>query len=341
MSADHNAASVDLVHVLRGNLVESVHRGSVVVMEGDRTLLSVGDPERVVYYRSTAKPLQALVVVTSGAADRFGFDDEELAIVAGSHNASPHHLDVVRSVLDKAGLDESALLCGGHWSIDTKLARRQCAEHGADLDPLPAIWSNCSGKHAGMLAAAKALDVPTEGYLSHDHPVQVAITDVIAAFGGVASATVALGFDGCGAPVHAVDLNAMAASMVRLGRPDGALAATLSEAAMRLGKAISAHPDMIAGEGRFDTDLMQTASKRILSKGGAEGVHGISVPDRGLGIAVKVDDGKDRGYRQVLIELLRRYDVLSDAEAAALAERHGRTIRNFGGSEVGRLEVAI
>jgi len=335
------SAAPDLVHVHRGDLVESVHRGTFVVLEGETTLLSAGIPELVTYYRSTAKPLQALAVVTSGAADRFGFDDEALAIAAGSHNASPRHLAVVADMLAKLGLDESHLGCGGHWSIDAKLARHQCAQHGPDLDPLPPLWSNCSGKHAGMLAAARSLDAPTEGYLAFDHPVQEEIHRLVAAFGGVPVESLVLAVDGCGAPAHGLSVHAMAHSMQRLGSPGAELAPADAEAARRVGAAMTLHPDMVAGEGRFDTDLMKTAGTRILAKAGAEGVHGLAVPDRNLGLAVKVEDGKDRGYRQLVIELLRRLEVLSDAEADALAERHGRTIRNFAGTAVGRLEVVV
>ncbi len=334
------STSVPLVHVRRGGRLESVHCGSYVLLDGDQIVEAAGDPHHVAYYRSTAKPFQAMVVLTSGAAERFDFTAEEVAIAAGSHNASPHHLGVVRSMLAKAGVPEDALGCGGHWSIDPELARRQAREYGTRPDPLPRIWSNCSGKHAGMLAAARALGASLETYLDPDHPVQAQITGIVAAFAGLAVEDVGVATDGCGAPIHAVSVEAMARSMMRLGNPAG-LEARYAEAAERMGAAMSAHPEMIAGDGRFDTDLMTSSSVRLLSKGGAEGIHGIAVPERQLGLAVHVDDGNDRGYRQLVIALLLRRGVLTQEEADGLAERHGRTIRNWTGAQVGALEVVI
>jgi L-asparaginase II len=338
---DAGKSSADLLHVHRGGLIESIHRGTVVVMEGDEVVFSAGDPGLVTYYRSTAKLFQALPLVTSGAVERFGLEPRALALAAGSHSAAPEHLAVAREMLRKAGLSESDLRCGGHWSINGCQGRHQAVEIGPDAKELPAIWSNCSGKHAGMLASARAMDAPAAGYLDPSHPIQVEICRVIGQFCGLDPNEITLGIDGCGAPVHGVSMEQMAVSLVRFGDPELVKDAALADAARRVGAAISAHPLMLAGEKRFDTDLMQSAATRLLSKAGAEGVHGVAVPGRRLGIAVKVDDGKDRGNRLVVIELLRRFGVLSEAEAEGLAERHGRTIRNFAGADVGRLEVVV
>lgn len=334
------STSVPLVHVRRGGRLESVHRGSFVLLDGEQIIEAAGDPHHVAYYRSTSKPFQAMVAVTSGAADRYGLTPEELAIAAGSHNAAPHHLGVVRSILDKAGVDKSALGCGGHWSINPPLARRQAREFGTRPDPLPPIWSNCSGKHAAMLAAARAMNAPLDTYLDPSHPVQQEITAIIAAFAGMQVEDVGLGTDGCGAPTHAVSVLNMARSMMQLGRPE-TVAEPYREAGVRIGDAMSANPDMVAGEQRFDTDLMEAASMRILAKAGAEGIHGLAVPDRHFGLAVQIDDGSDRGYRQLVIALLLRHGVLSQEEADGLAERHGRTIKNWMGAEVGALHVVV
>ena len=185
------------------------------------------------------------------------------------------------------------------------------------------------------------MGVPTEGYLAHDHPVQQLIHEHVAAFAGVPVASLELAVDGCGAPAHGVTLRAMALSLQRFGRPDGQVPDELARAALRIGAAMSRHPDLVAGEGRFDTELMRAARTPLLAKAGAEGVHALAVPERNLALAVKVEDGSDRGYRQVVIELLRRLEILRDAEAEALAERHGRSIKNFAGAQVGRLEVVL
>ncbi len=333
-------APVPLVHVSRGGRLECVHRGHYVIVQDGLVVEQAGDAGFQTYYRSTSKPFQSMACITSGAADRFGFTPAMLALAAGSHNSEPAQLEVARGMLAAAGVEESALCCGGHWSINKQVARAQVLEVGADADPLPAIWSNCSGKHASMLASAVALEAPLGTYVDPVHPAQLEITRVIAACAGVEPEAIGIGCDGCGAPVHAVSLEAMARSLWRLGDP-ASLPAELGDAAERVGQAMSEHPGMVAGAKRFDTDLMETASMRILSKGGAEGVHGLAVPRLKLGLALKVEDGSDRGYRLVVIELLRRYGALTSEEAEVLAQRHGRTIRNLAVTEVGHLTVEI
>ena len=326
-----------LVRVLRGGLEESTHRGALVVVEDGRETVVRGDPARVVFYRSASKPLQALELVRSGAADAFGLTAAEIALAAGSHNAEPRHVAAARSILSKAGVPEDALRCGGHRSVNAEVAFAQ----RKDGVPVTSILSNCSGKHAGMLAAAKHRGDPLDGYLDPSHPVQSAIRDHVAACAGIHPAAIHVGIDGCGAPAFALPLRAMAQSLATFGAPDG-LDEPLRAAARRVVAAMHAHPEMVAGDERFDTDLMLTAKGRILAKAGAEGVHVVAVPARKMALAVKVDDGSDRGYRAVVIEILRREGVLSDAEAKGLRSRHAPDVqKNLAGVPVGRLEVAF
>jgi len=330
-------SSVPLVSVRRGGREESLHRGSVAVWEGDGLRAALGDPARITFYRSSSKPLQALVGVHGGAVDAFHLTEAELALAAGSHSGADVHVAAARSVLAKAAVPEAALGCGGHWSIDADVAQRQRI---ACKRPL-SVHSNCSGKHALMLAGAQHLGAPLEEYLFPDHPLQRRIRADVALFAGLPVEQVAVTVDGCGAPTFAVPLAAAARSIARFGAPDG-LPDGLVRAARRVGAAMRAHPEMVAGEGRFDTDLMRTAKGRILAKGGAEGVHVVAVPERRLGIVVKVDDGSDRGYRLVVVEILRRLGLLTDAEAAGLAERQGqKTQKNFAGREVGDLTMLL
>lgn len=333
------ASPIPLVHVLRGGRIECIHHGSYVLVQDGLVLESAGKPTRAAYFRSTAKPFQSMACVLSGAADQFDFTPAMLALAAGSHNGEPEQVAVARAMLEQAGVDEDALQCGGHRSIDSKTARQQIVELGPEA-PFPAVWSNCSGKHASMLASAVADGAPLGTYLDPVHPVQLRITDIIARCAEVDPAHIGIGVDGCGAPVHDLPLVAMARAMHRLGCPDG-LPEAMADAARRVAAAMSAHPGMVGGLRRFDTDLMETAGAVLLAKAGAEGVHGVAVPHRKLGLAVKVEDGSDRGYRQVVIELLRRHGALTTAEADALSERHGRTVKNFAGAEVGRLAVMI
>ena len=327
--------SVVLVRVTRAGRVESFHRGALAVVEEDATTLVRGDAERVVFYRSASKPIQALELVASGAADAFRLTPEEIAIAAGSHSGEPRHLAAVRSILAKSGVPESALRCGGHRSIDADVAFAQ----RRDGVPVTSILSNCSGKHAGMLAAAKHRGAPLEGYLAPDHPVQRAILDHAAFLSGVPAAAFVVGVDGCGAPAFAIPLTAIARSIARFVAPSG-LPPTLRAAAERVRDAMLAHPEMVAGEGRFDTDLMRAGKGRILAKAGAEGVHVAAIPDRALALAVKVDDGSDRGYRAVVIDELRRRGALTPDDAAALRAKHApEEVRSLAGVPAGRLET--
>jgi L-asparaginase II len=333
-----------LVRILRGGIEESTHRGAFVLVEDGRVSLSRGHPERVVFYRSASKPLQALELVLSGAADAFGLSPSEIAIAAGSHSGEPRHLETVRSLLRKADVPESALRCGGHRSINPEIAFAQ----RRDSTPVTSILSNCSGKHAGMLAAARHRGEPLDGYMDIAHPVQQAIVDHVAAFCGIDRTHVAAGVDGCGAPALAVPLDAMAFSIARIADPDGPatgagggrLRDDLAAAARRVAAAMLASPEMVAGEGRFDTDLMLAGRGAILAKAGAEGVHVTALPGRRTALAIKVDDGSDRGYRPVVLSLLARLGALDGAAFASLSKKHALlAIPNMAGREVGRVEV--
>jgi L-asparaginase II len=327
-------ASETLVRVTRGGVVESTHRGAVVLVEDGRETLVLGDPDRVVFYRSANKPLQAIEVVACGAADAFGLAPAELAIAAGSHSGEPRHLETVRSLLAKAGVPESALRCGGHRSSNPSVAFAQ----RRDGVPVTSILSNCSGKHAAMLASAKHRGAPLEGYLDPAHPVQASIRAHVAAFAGIAPEALHVGVDGCGAPAFALPLRAMARSIATFGAPRG-VAEPLARAARRIAAAMLAHPEMVAGEERFDTDLMRAGEGRVLAKAGAEGVHGCAVPARAAGFAVKVDDGSDRGYRTVVLDLLVRLGGLSREAADRLAAAHApRAITSLAGAPAGTLE---
>lgn len=326
-----------LVRVHRGPLVESVHRGTIVVVRKDDVLLAWGDPDAVVHYRSASKAIQALVGVTSGAADALGIDDEALAIAAGSHNAEDAQLTVVRRILEKADLDESVLQCAGHYSIDRALAFRQ----RKTTETPPAIWSNCSGKHALMLATAIHLGLPLDTVLDPEHAVQREIRRHVAALAGLDVAQVEVGFDNCGAPAFGVPMHAMALSLSRLVAPEG-LEPGLGAACRRVTKATLDHPTMVGGTARFDTDVMEACGGGLTAKAGAEGVHVWAVANDGMAMAIKVEDGHDRGYRLPVLGILEALGLVEPEAARALRERHADpTIRSAAGREIGRLEIAL
>ena len=328
---------VPLLHVTRCGVLESVHHGSVVVVERGRTVVARGDVDQTVYYRSTSKPMQALVGITSGAADAFGFDEAELALAAGSHSTRPEHLETARRILEKAGVPEDLLGCGGHYAFDLETRTKQRSE---GLEPVP-LWSNCSGKHAMMLAVAKHWGLGLDDYLSPDHPVQREIRRHVALMCDVDEERVSTGVDGCSAPAFAVPLSGMALSLARLADPDG-LPDDMADGLRRIGQAMEKYPEMVGGPGRFDTDLMSSSEAVLLAKAGAEGVHGVAAPPRGLGLAVKVTDGSDRGYRLVVLTMLRRLGLLTEDELQDIASRQcSPVVKTISKDPVGTLEVVL
>jgi L-asparaginase II len=333
--------SAPLVEVRRGPLVESRHRGHVAVVDGaGRFVARLGDPEAVTFLRSSAKPLQALPLVTTGTADRFGFDERELALACASHSGQDLHAETAAAMLRKIGLDASSLKCGVHEPFDPETARL-LRERGET----PSILrNNCSGKHAGMLAVALHLGAPPEAYDDPGGPVQQAILRTVAQFSGLPAEEIPVGIDGCGVPVFGMPVRAMALTYVRLAAPPADFDEPTRRAAARLVSAMSSHPEMIGGTvERFDTQVMRAARGRLISKVGAEGVYTAGVlPSEewpaGLGLAFKIEDGEDRRARPtVAIECLRQLGVLNEDALEALAPYAKFPIRNHRGEIVGQI----
>ncbi len=331
-------APAPLVEVRRGPIVESRHRGHVVAVDGNGQVVArLGNPETVTYLRSSAKPHQAVPLVASGAADRFGFDARELAAACGSHSGEPVHEETVAGMLRKLGLSEDALKCGAHepFSREAALELRRRGQ------PPRVLQNNCSGKHTGMLALALHLGAPTETYDHPDNPVQRLIARTVAEFSGVPEVDIAIGVDGCGVPVFGVSVSAMALMYARLVSPPADFPPETRRACERLVAAMTGHPEMVGGTSeRLDTELMR-AAPGIISKVGAEGVYTVGVGacarwPRGLGLALKIEDGEDRRARPtVVIESLRQLSALGANALDALAPYARFTVCNHRGDEVG------
>jgi L-asparaginase II len=322
-----------LVEVVRGAIVESRHAGAVAVADvRGHLVVALGDVERPVFPRSAVKALQAIPLVESGAADAFGLGDEELAVACASHSGDPVHIEAVRSLLAKAGLDESYLVCGAHWPVSDK-AMRVLMRAGHAPQP---VHNNCSGKHAGMLAASVHLGLNPRGYERPDHPLQAMISGIISETCGVRLDRGGMGVDGCSVPTWSLPLGALAYGFARLGSGEG-LAPARSDAAARLVGACLEAPVLVAGEGRFDTIAMRALAPVLFVKGGAEGVHCASLPELGLGVALKVDDGAKRGAERALAELLAAF--LPEARMA-LAEQLDGEMHNWRGISVGRVTAS-
>jgi L-asparaginase II len=338
-----------IVETLRGAIVESRHRVSVAAVDADGELIAwTGDPDLVTYWRSCAKLVQVLPLLTDGAAAALGITDAEIAVACASHNGEPRHIEVVEGLLRKAGCTENDLACGPHSSLSPAVARA-LAERG---ERPRKIHSNCSGKHAGMLALARFHGWPTADYRRPGHPVQRRLLAEVARWTGVPEPRLGQGVDGCGVVSFALPLRNMALAYARLGvgfqvsgvgvsqaghrTPDtGHL---LSEAAERVIRSILADPFLVAGTGRLCTEVISGSGGRVLAKIGADGVYCVAIPEARLGVALKVEDGDVESARPALLATL---EALAPGVVHVAESFRAPVIRNTLGEEVGHLAANI
>ncbi|HEV7889818.1 MAG TPA: asparaginase [Pyrinomonadaceae bacterium] len=336
--------SAPLVEVWRGRVVESRHRGHVAAVDDGRLVARAGEPETITYLRSSGKPFQALPLLTSGAADRFGFDEAEIAVACGSHSGEDLHAETVARMLEKIGLNESFLKCGTHEPFDRATAER-LRERG---ESPTALRNNCSGKHTGMLALALHLGARPEEYDHAESPVQQSILRAVAKFAGLPAGEIAVGTDGCGVPVFGMGVRAMALMYARLASPPADFDEETRRACERITGAMTAHPEMVGGtRERFDTEVMRACGGCIVSKIGAEGIYTAAVlPSerwpRGLGLAFKIEDGEDRRARSTIaIESLRQLDVLNEDAQKTLRPYASFLVKNHRGENVGEIRASF
>jgi len=321
-----------LANVTRGGRVESQHFGHVVVVNAEgRILFALGDPRFVTFIRSAAKPFQAMPLYEDAVPEIFGFRDEEMAVVMSSHNGEAKHVDAVTNILRKIGCAPEHLQCGIHQPLGPHVVR--------DLklrgEKPGVLHNNCSGKHAGMLAACINRGWPVEHYLDPNHPHQQRILHTIARWAWMPAQDIGVGIDGCSAPVFAMPLFNMAR-----------MYATLVDAGegipQRIVQTMTETPDMIAGEERFDTDLMRVTNGRLVAKIGAEGVQCVGVTnDHRLGMAIKMSDGSHRAVSAVALHVLRKLGLVTENEFEQLVMYQRVPIRNHRQIETGGVEAAI
>jgi len=315
-----------VAEVTRGGIVESRHRGAYAVVDQTGHVVSAeGGIAANVYPRSAVKAFQCLAVVESGAADRFGFTEEEVALCCASHNGEPEHVRVARAMLAKAGNGEDLYECGAHWPSHES-SRMALIRHGENCG---AVHNNCSGKHAGMLALARQLGADPEGYTKLEHPVQRLIAATMGRVCDVNLDAQPVGIDGCSVPTWAMALRNLALGFARFADPGFA-------AARRIIEAVRAHPFMVGGTGDFDTLIME-AVPRVFVKTGAEGVYCACVPHAGLGIALKVDDGASRASEVAIASVLSGLDVWTEEEKAALERFRRKPLHNWRQIAVGEV----
>ncbi|WP_417783872.1 asparaginase [Terasakiella pusilla] len=323
-----------LVEVTRGGITESRHRGSYCVVDKDAQVIrKAGDIDTPVFPRSSIKAIQALVMMESGAADAFGFSDEEIALACASHGGEVQHVGVAQSMLNKMGLTKELLKCGSHWPMN-EAAGRHLAMEGETPN---ALHNNCSGKHSGFLAYLKHMKVNPVGYTEPDHPLQQAIRKALEEVCEVDLSDAPCGIDGCAIPTWAVPLKNQALGFSKFAAPDGRVSPERAVAMTRITQAIFNAPFMVAGTDRYCSRMMAAFPKKLFVKVGAEGVFAAFVPELGYGIAVKCDDGTYRGAEIILSALLVDLGVVSpaDMEKAGVADLLEKPLLNRNGTVVG------
>ncbi len=328
----HNPVTVE---VTRGNLVESRHRGMAVVVDGDGAVLfSAGDIESGVFPRSACKAMQALPLMESGAADAYGFGNRELALACSSHSGEDAHVQLAAAMLAKAGRDVETLECGAHWSSDQKTIIHQART----LDKPTALHNNCSGKHSGFVCTCVHTGTDPKGYVGYDHPLQQDIRATMESLTGTALGHDNCGTDGCSIPNYAVPLKNLAHGFAKMATGQG-LEAGRAKAFRRLIDACMAEPFYMAGTGRTCTRLMELAPGQIFAKTGAEGVFVAALPEQGIAMAVKCEDGTTRAAEAMIAALLARYSEKDSAQQQALLGMANRSMKNWNGIHVGDIRV--
>lgn len=324
-----------LVEVTRGTRVESRHRGMVVAVDGDgKVAFARGDIEAAVFPRSACKAMQALPLVEGGAADAYGFGAKELALACASHSGEPRHVALASSMLSAAGRDADVLECGAHWSFYQPVL----IEQARTMEHPTCLHNNCSGKHAGFVCAACHAGIDPAGYVGYDHPIQAEIRGVMENLTGAPLGQDTCGTDGCSIPTYAVPLQALAYGFARMATGSG-LPPARAKAARRLVDACMAEPFYVAGTGRFCTRVMELAPGRIFAKTGAEGVFCAAVPEKGIAIALKCEDGTTRAAESMVAATLARFFDHDPDVAGALMRQANHAMKNWNGLHVGDVRV--
>lgn len=322
------------VEVLRGSLIESRHRIHTAVVDAEgRLRASTGDPDLITFFRSAAKPFQALPLVQDGVVERLGLTHEELALCCGSHSAEARHLLVLEAMLVKAGVNGEALACGPHEPFSAA-TRRDLAEAG--LEPRR-LHNNCSGKHVGMMALARVRGWDPAGYQHLEHPVQGRMLAEVSHWVDLPPEAIAIARDGCGVVCFGLPIRGMALAYARLA----AASRRGEDAPAAVVHAMVTHPEMVAGEDRLCTDLMRRTEGRIFAKIGAEGVYCVGVPGAELGVALKVEDGAMRAVAPAVLAVLRQLHLISEDDLGALHRHAYPALVNSCSETVGQLRPHI
>ncbi|QGZ57272.1 asparaginase [Paraburkholderia acidiphila] len=333
------------VKVLRGEVIETTHVAHIAVVDAQgRLLYALGNPHRMTLVRSAAKPAQALAVAETGALERFGFDDADLALMCASHSSEDRHIERTRAMLAKVSAAESDLRCGGHPPLSDAVYKAWIKR---DFTP-GAVCSNCSGKHAGMLAGARSIGAALADYHLPSHPLQQHVKRVVAEVCDLPETGVEWGIDGCNLPTPAFPLDRLARLFVKLAdAQDQVHTATdsRSQALAHIYRAMTSYPELVAGEGRFCTTLMSAFEGALVGKLGAAGSYAIGVRASAataahtggpaLGIAVKIEDGDLTALHATVVEVLRQLGIGTSNQLGQLSKFDAPRVVNTMGVETG------
>ncbi|RQD71232.1 MAG: asparaginase [Tindallia sp. MSAO_Bac2] len=328
--------TIELVHASRNSYVENIYRGDVVVVNREGSILfELGDGKKRSYWRSSAKPFQILPFVEAGGIEKYNISGEELALMCASHGGEPEHVQAVEKLLRKIGFSEDDLRCGAAVPMYQPAANEVLRQQKKWTQ----LHNCCSGKHAGMLAMADLKGYSTENYERIEHPVQQEALQVTSEFTDIPMEDIGIGVDGCGAPIFYLPLDKMAKTYALLSEPEILSDKKRSDALVVIGKAMTEYPWYVAGTGRLDTILMEVSKGRLLAKLGADGVYCVSVMGEGIGIALKIECGVIRAIEPVIVELLRRLEYISDAEAQEMCRQLDFGIYNHRKEVIGILKT--
>ncbi|MDD3114810.1 MAG: asparaginase [Anaerovibrio sp.] len=327
-----------ILQYTRAGHVENIHRGDVVAVNCRGELLrEFGNGRLPMFWRSAAKPFQALAFVKNGGLEKYGLTDRELALLVSSHSGEPFHVELVEGILAKLGLSTAALNCGA--------ARPMSGRANAELikkgERPQAVHNACSGKHSQILALCQMMGLPVEGYIKPDHPAEKVIFQHVAMASCMPEDKLEIGIDGCGVPVFYLPLDHMARAYARLGSPDKGDWGEYEQAAFTIRDAMAAHPDALAGTGRIDTAVSQITGGRIIAKIGADAVYCMAVRDEDMGIAFKVEDGSYGAVNPAVLAVLKYMDVLTRDEYEQLAAKYPPVLKNHRGDVIGTIEYML
>lgn len=326
-----------LVHVTRGGMVESVHRGDLVVVDTAGTIIcQIGDPHKKTFWRSAAKPFQVLPLVESGGLERFHLSGEELALMCSSHGGEELHVATALGILKKLNRSPQDLECGIAAPMYPRAAQNIQKSGGS----YSTLTNPCSGKHANMIALAILRGHVVSGYSQVSHPVQHELLRTISDMTGLFPKDITIGIDGCGVPVFGLPLFNMAVAYAHLAKP-GAFPEPRASALGTIASAMMSNPFFVAGSNRLDTVLMEAAGGKIVAKLGAEGVYCLGLTDKGIGLALKVEDGNYRAIDPIIMEILNRLGYLAPAEFEKLRDRWDVSVRNHRKEIIGSIRAVF